>query len=217
MIKMKTFKVIDLRNCEVFPNLDYRFSNLKEEADKVILERDYLGENPLHYYIDIINSELIISNNLIDIKKYLENKKRQFVWERVRAVSNNIRTVIDNKNFSSILREETEIYTPLQDYTSKIKLNYNNLEETGKVLRTLLTESIKERLKTIKENEIGLLLSGGLDSMSIGYLLSKNTKKKVVAFTLKVNENSKDVVKSRKLAEHFGIDLVEVKAKKLNR
>lgn len=212
---MKNFKITDLRKTKVFPDLDYRFSRIVEDQNKVVLERDYLGENPLHYYIDIINQELIIANNILTIKEYLESKGKSFVWEHVRAVSNNTRIKIDNKNFSSISREEEEIDTPLYNYELKESLDYRDLKVVGRKIRELLLNSIKKRLNTIKEKDVGLLLSGGLDSMSVGYLLSKNAKKKITAFTLKVSENNKDVVKSRMLTQHFGINLVEVKLKLL--
>jgi asparagine synthetase B (glutamine-hydrolysing) len=46
--------------------------------------------------------------------------------------------------------------------------------------------------------------------MSVGYLLSKTKGKKITAFTLLVNDDEADIVQSRKLAQHYGIDLVEV-------
>ena len=65
MNKMVKFNIKDLRNEKVFPNLDYRYSRLNIGTDVVILERDYLGENPLHYYLEISNDELIIANNIV--------------------------------------------------------------------------------------------------------------------------------------------------------
>ncbi len=208
---MKSFAVIDLRREDAFPNLDYRFSNLQESDDEVALERDFLGENPLHHYSDIRARELLVANNITDIKEYLEGQQRNFVWERVRAVSNNTRTTIDDAAFISASPREEERGPTLQAYESPNPVDYTDISSVGKTVRTLLQGSLDERLGQVTDSSVGLLLSGGLDSMSVGYLLSKTTDKTVTAFTLKVNEDDQDVVKSRELARSFGIDLAEVK------
>ena len=205
------FTVTDLRKEDVFPNLDYRFSTFRETDKGVVLERDFLGENPLHYYSDIRTGELIVANNIVDIKDYLEKQQRTFTWERVRAVSNNSRTTIDDFAFISASPKEEEREPTLQGYKPKETTDYADIANVGKTVRRLLQESLEARLSSIADSEVGLLLSGGLDSMSVGYLLSKAKDRKVTAFTLKVNEDDQDVVKSRELAKRFNIDLSEVK------
>jgi len=207
----KMFTVTDLRKEDVFPNLDYRFSTFRETDTGVVLERDFLGENPLHYYSDIRTGELIVANNIVDIKDYLEKQQRTFTWERVRAVSNNSRTTIDDFAFISASPKEEEREPTLQGYKPKETTDYADIANVGKTVRRLLQESLEARLSSIADSEVGLLLSGGLDSMSVGYLLSKAKDRKVTAFTLKVNEDDQDVVKSRELAKRFNIDLSEVK------
>lgn len=211
----KSFSVTDIRREDVFPNLDYRFSNLEETEGGVVLERDFLGENPLHYYSDIRSGELIVANNIKDIKDYLEGQQRTFTWERVRAVSNNTRTTIDDVAFISASPNEEERDQTLQQYNpdwfaSKGTRYFANVGNAGRTAREFLQRSLDERLSTVAETDVGLLLSGGLDSMSVGYLLSQ-TGRKVTAFTLKVDEDNLDVVKSREIAKRFNVDLAEVK------
>ena len=206
----KKFTVTDLRKGAVFPNTEYRFSRLKETHDGVVLERDFLGENPLHYYSDIRFGDLIVANNIIDIKEYLE-QQWTFTWERVRAVSNNNRTSIDDLAFVSASPKEEESDLTLQEYELSPSIDYTNIADIGRRVRGLLLDSLDLRLSTIDDPEVGLLLSGGLDSMGVGYLLSQITNRKITAFTLKVDENDLDVVKSRELAKRFNIDLSEVK------
>ena len=207
----KMFTVTDLRKEDVFPNLDYRFSTFRETDKGVVLKRDFLGENPLHYYSDIRTGELIVANDIVDIKDYLEKQQRTFTWERVRAVSNNSRTTIDDFAFISASPKEEEREPTLQAYEPKETIDYANIAHVGKTVRRLLQESLDARFSSIADSEVGLLLSGGLDSMCVGYLLSKAKDRKVTAFTLKVNEDDQDVVKSRELAKRFNIDLSEVK------
>ncbi len=207
---MKKFRVADIINLKSFPNLEYRFATLGETNEEVKLQRDFLGENPLHYYIDKIEHELIVASNISDIKKYLEAKGRKFDWEIVRAVSNNTSLTLNNMGFFSEFPIEEQLGPTLHEYAFPSALDYSDLHVVGQFVRELLDDSLAVRLATVKEQKIGLLLSGGLDSMSVGYLLSKK-RKKVTAFTLKVNESDGDISKSRKIAQHFGIDLVEVK------
>jgi len=215
MTMAKAFSVTDIRREDVFPNLDYRFSNLEETEEGVVLERDYLGENPLHYYSDIRTRELIVANNIKDIKDYLEAQQRTFTWERVRAVSNNTKTTIDDVAFISASPNEEERDQTLQEYdpdwfTNKGTKYFADIGNAGRTTRKFLQKSLEARLSTVADAEIGLLLSGGLDSMSVGYLLSQSGRK-VIAFTLKVDEEDLDVVKSREIAKRFNIDLAEVK------
>ncbi len=211
---MKSFKTTDLRNTDTFPNETYRFSTLTETDEKVTLTRDFLGENPLHYYMDSSTAELIVANNISTIKQHLEGNNRKFVWERVRAVSNNTAVTIDDDAFLSTAPNEIENGPILQEYRLSAPFDPSDIRNMGTTVRELLENSLETRLSTIDDTEIGLLLSGGLDSMSVGHLLSKTLGKKVVAYTLKVSEDDQDVVKSRELAKRFGIDLSEVKVTK---
>ncbi len=225
---MKDIHIKDIRNTRTFPNNGYRYATANVSEDAVILTRDYFGENPLHYWIDAQHNELIIANNIYDIKKYLEQNARIFNWERVRAVHNNMQVTIDNSAFQTASPKEQEIDLPLQQYDLGQILNQtsdiSNTTITSEKVRALLSNSIEQRLAAIDDDKIGILLSGGLDSMSIGYLLSraiktpnkKLTAKKLTAFTLKVAEDDNDIVKSRQIAQHCGIDLVEVKIKTTN-
>ncbi|HIH66470.1 MAG TPA: hypothetical protein HA282_04640, partial [Nanoarchaeota archaeon] len=168
----RQFSTIDLRRGDVFPGLAYRFSSLRETDSGVELERDFLGENPLHYYMDTKKVELIIASNIQDIKIYLEKHQRGFSWERVRAVSGNTKVTIDDQAFASASPKEEEMGPTLQDYELRESFDCTDLRKAGRRIRELLQESIETRLQSIPDQRIGLLLSGGLDSMSVGYLLS---------------------------------------------
>ncbi|MEK6893566.1 MAG: asparagine synthase-related protein [Nanoarchaeota archaeon] len=207
---MKAFKLQDIRNTKAFPDLEYRFGKVKETEDAVIIDRDFLGENPVHYYIDGKKGELLIASNIADIKSLLEKQRRIFVWDRVRGVSNNSRLIIDNLSFSSTSPQETEIGETLQQMNLDNSINYNDLSSVATRVRELLESSTSSRLKSVNDEQIGLLLSGGLDSMSVGYFLSKARNYGLTAFTLKVSDNDKDIVKSRELAQRYRIDLIEI-------
>src|SRR3989338_9975269 len=146
---MKNFKVIDIRRTGAFPSNSYRFSRLREEGETAVLERDFLGENPLHYYICGREGELIVANNILEIKKHLEDKGRFFSWERVRAVSNNKRVIFDNEGFSKAEPFHEELGPTLQQMPLDSSIDYFDFEQVGRRVRTLLGDSIDKRLETI--------------------------------------------------------------------
>ena len=211
----RNFSIRDIRNREVFPDNSYRFARVIEKEDRVILERDFFGENPLHYYIEIKSGELIVGNNIMDIKRTLEREGRHFGWERVRAVSNNTRATIDETAFLSTSPTEEELGKTLQEFELDRKFDYSDITVVGNFVRRELKKSVEYRLASVDEDRVGLLLSGGLDSMCVGYFLAQ-TEREVTAFTLKVEDEDKDVVKSREIANEFGLDLVEVKVEDLD-
>ena len=109
------FTIKDLRNTIVFPDTPYRFSSLTQTAEGVELRRDFLGENPLHYYADIPRGELVVANNIADIKGYMDQNSGTFAWDRVRAVHNNTLVRIDDVSFSNAEAEEQELGPTLQE------------------------------------------------------------------------------------------------------
>ncbi len=204
-------KIIDLRNKKVFPSLRYRFSKVTNSENSLTLERDFIGENPLHYYVDSSSREIIIANTIREIKKYLENNGGKFFWEYVRAVSNNKKVIVTPESFYNSRAIITELQLPLQEMKVP-DIDFHNMKNVGVSISKLLTESIRERIKSIEDDTIGILLSGGLDSITTLYFLKNNLGgKKIRAFTLKVNENESDVVKARDVAKKLHIPLTEVK------
>lgn len=199
-------QVIDIRNTKAFPNTSYRYAGITNTGRAFILSRDPLGENPLHYYSSRKGSKeiLLVASNIRDIKTYLDGEGLVFSFDRVRAVSNGQQVFIDNDNptMATVIMDEVKL---------RVAGSVDVKTAAGIVFHGL-KEEIRKRMETIEEGTVGLLLSGGLDSGSIGYFLSQASYgKKVVAFTLKVNENDSDVQKSRWLAEKFGFELIEVK------
>ncbi len=207
---MKNLNIVDLRNERAFPNKDYRFSTLEDRTNQAVLSRDAMGENPLHYYVNSSNNELIVANNICDIKDYVESNSGVFAWDRVRAVSNDtVLTINKNDPVSGNLEED------LQTTLDKSKLSdvdFSDINQAAARIRKSLEDSVSRRLSEVGDPKIGILLSGGLDSGSIAYLLSNSAdKSRFAAYTLKVDENEKDIVRCREVAQTLGIELIEVK------
>jgi len=204
-------ELIDLTNKNVFPNTEYRFSRVIKTSENIILERDFIGENPLHYYVNSKSQKIVVANSIREIKRYVEACGSKFLWEYVRAVSNNKKVVITSKTFYDSRPTTTELQPTLQAMV-KPMIDFSNMNEIGKSLRVLLIKSTRARIASIRENTSGLLLSGGLDSITTGYFLKNNSNgKNIRAFTLKVHENDPDIVKARVIAKRLYIPLTEVK------
>ncbi|MFA5929312.1 MAG: asparagine synthase C-terminal domain-containing protein [Candidatus Micrarchaeia archaeon] len=212
-IEARGFVATDIMNLKAFPNNFYRHGKVEGIDGKVALTRDWLGENPIHYYPDVKRKELVVASNICDIKQYREESGAEFSWERVRAVHNNTRFAFDSRSFGSLCPIEEEIMPTLQE-GSIADIDPGNLQAACQKLRGMFQASVEQRLSTIPDERIGLLLSGGLDSMSVGYVLSGFKDRKITAFTLKVDENDPDIVKSRQFASVFGLNLVEVGVRK---
>ncbi len=78
-------------------------------------------------------------------------------------------------------------------------------------LKELLINSIN---KNIKNEKMGLLLSGGLDSSIVAYLL-KITKHKFICYVVEINnsnfKNSEDIIYAKRLAKDLGLKLRIIK------
>ena len=71
----------------------------------------------------------------------------------------------------------------------------------------LLDTAVEKRL--LSDVKVGTCLSGGIDSSVITYLLSKKVPD-IVSYTVKFDEDSRDLMFARMVAEHINVPLVEV-------
>ena len=210
---MNKIIIVDLTNKKAFPNTGYRFSRISQTDREIIFERDFIGENPLHYYLDSNLTRIIVANSIREIKEYLSINKEKFLWDHARAVSNNKKVIINPETFYNLNPQTSELGPTLQEMQEPT-INLTNLEIVGPYLRKLFIESIKERLASIEDDTVGILLSGGLDSITTSYYLKESSKIKMRAFTLKANEDDPDITKSRNIAKLLDIPLSEVKISK---
>jgi len=108
----------------------------------------------------------------------------------------------------SILKITAKGYSAAPFYEVPITKSSLNVDASSKKVRTFLEKSVLER--TISDVPVCTLLSGGIDSSIITYLLSLTTPD-ITAYTAVYNEKSNDLKYARKLADTLSIKLVEVK------
>jgi asparagine synthetase B (glutamine-hydrolysing) len=183
-----------------------------EDADVIFLCRDWVGEVPLHYYLT--DSSLIAANRISDIQNYLG---ADFSYEFVRVVPQSHVLIIDaaeQYEFDRKIRKtwnvrERALYYDFShdDVGEWLEDSDAILEDAINAIRSGLERSVQRRLSTasLDNQRPAILLSGGIDSLSVAYFLSQ-CEPRTVAYTLSIGKGGSDVERARLVAEHFGLE-----------
>ena len=195
------------------------WDNIKK---KVFLVRDRVGIKPLYYKLD--SKKLIFSSEikaiLID-SDYIPEIDEESMYHYLTFLCTPApKTMFKNINkleagtwlsFDEKGNSETKRYwDPLQEKELTDKKNIN------KVLAKTLEESIKYR--GISDVDVGVFLSGGIDSSTNAYFFSKNSKKKIKTFSIGYDQEYKsyksELNYARIVAEHIKSSHFEKKLRK---
>ena len=185
------------------------------------LARDRVGIKPLYFsiYNDvfIFSSELkaIENSGLIPFKPDLDSYVaylRHLAVPTSRTGNKNIlklepgQYLVINKDKSISKNKYWDPFTFQVDYSITEKDAILKVEE-------LLLESVEYR--KVSDVEVGLFLSGGLDSSLIGKIMSRNTNSDVKSFNIDYEEHFSgyqgEVEQARHAASHIDIKLIEDK------
>ena len=166
----------------------------------LILARDRFGEKPLYYsfFKNDNSSQISFSSNLNSLKKSpeflkkLNNKSIKSYFENNYVYSNETfyekSYQLESGSFLIFKNNKIKIekYFNLDDYF----LNNNfNLKFDKSEFQSILDNSVKSRL--VSDAELGIFLSGGIDSSIITYFASKYNSD-IKTFTIGFEENSFD-------------------------
>ena len=195
------------------------WDNIKK---KVFLVRDRVGIKPLYYKLD--SKKLIFSSEikaiLID-SDYIPEIDEESMYHYLTFLCTPApKTMFKNINkleagtwlsFDEKGNSETKRYwDPLQEKELTDKKNID------KVLAKTLEESIKYR--GISDVDVGVFLSGGIDSSTNAYFFSKNSKKKIKTFSIGYDQEYKsyksELNYARIVAEHIKSSHFEKKLRK---
>lgn len=173
--------------------LDGMFSFVIYEDTKLYISRDWVGKIPLYIY----DTEGVIVASEV---------------KAIQSLHPNVKCRIVPKNSLVEIDVETKKITVHSDYYFKFnefdkKINVGTREDVGKKTYELLKQAVEKRL--ISDVPIATSLSGGIDSSVITYLLSLYIPN-IKAYTVKFDEESRDLYFARMVADHLGIELVEV-------
>jgi len=201
----------------------FAFAIYDSLEESFFLARDRVGIKPL--YFSLVDDVFIFSSEL----KAIENSKinrfnadydSYIAYLRHLAVPT-FKT--GNKNISKL---EPGQYLVIHRDKKITKNRYwdpfsfevdHSISETQAISRVeeLLIESVKYR--KVSDVEVGLFLSGGLDSSLIGKIMSKDTNSDIKSFNIDYEEHFQgykgEVGEARFAASHLGVNLIEDKIK----
>lgn len=194
----------------------FAFSLLDLSNNKLYLVRDRYGIKPLYYTIN--NNELIFSSEMRTIKKLID----------VTIDKNNLATLLKLRYNPSptTLYKEIEKLRPghifeynisnstsvINSYISSISINPQiTFDEAVIQYGKLFEQAVKRQL--LSDVEVGILLSGGIDSALVAFYAQKYSKKPIKTFTIGFNENddSDETFDARETARILGTEHYEIK------
>ncbi len=167
----------------------FAFGFLDKVQQKLFLVRDQFGVKPLYYYFSgnklIFGSELKVILSSKDYKKEVDlNSLNTLLSFRYSPAPQTIFKNIHKLKAAHYITYDFKEEIKIKKYWIKPqKINYSiSKEEAVEEYQNLLERAVKRQL--LGDVPIGLLLSGGLDSAVLGYLMSKFNATPIKSFTL---------------------------------
>ena len=178
--------------------------------EKIFLFRDRMGIKPLYYYYD--NNKLIFASELKAFKHLKINKKINYdaiyAYLHLGYIPSNqtIYNKIFKVNPGSFLTYHKNIISKKYYWKPEnkiIKFPYKNFNSSKKELKSLLQESIKNRL--ISDVPIGTFLSGGIDSSIVTAIAQEVNNSSINTFSIGFKEaKHNESEHAKKVANHIG-------------
>ncbi len=199
----------------------FAFAIYDKKKKCVILARDHFGVKPLYYTLS--NRRLLFGS---EIKTILQDSsvKRELDYEAFNSFltfryNPSPQTLFKNikKLFPShYLKVTTKDGIELKSYWDYIPKTNGVISEREAIeeYQRLLQSAVRRQM--ISDVPIGLLLSGGVDSAVIGYLMQKEASEKIKAFTIGFSGRGDyneldDAYRTTKLIglEHYGLTITQ--------
>jgi Asparagine synthase (glutamine-hydrolyzing) len=182
-------KLLDKEGKKALKQLDGIYAFAYQKSDKIILGRDKLGVNPI-WYVDNENEFAFASE-----KQALEKSGYE-----------DIRELHPRKILTYNLEEETISFETREFLDIDVNKN-TDIDKEAEKIKDLFLDAVKKR---IPEGEVGLLLSGGVDSTMVAAALQE-LGKSFTAYTAGIQygnvDKPRDVQQAEKVAEKMDIEL----------
>ncbi|MBW3545334.1 MAG: asparagine synthetase B, partial [Bacteroidetes bacterium] len=156
----------------------FAFALLDRVARKVYLVRDCFGVKPLYYFLKddklVFGSEIkIIKNNRAYEKAIDLSALNTFLTFRYNPAPQTLFKDIRKLEAATFLEYDFEHGVKLHNYWPKVQKIDHSITEAEAITeyKRLLKQAVKRQL--LSDVPVGLLLSGGLDSAVLGYLMSE--------------------------------------------
>lgn len=181
---------------------------------ELFLARDRLGVKPLYYYAD--SSRFVFSSEMKVILKHPEIKRRldlgvvsQYLAYGHHAAggASAIRGVrlLEPGHWLRISADGRTVDRPYWKIGEGVSDSYRSEDEAGEAVYALLVDSV--RLQLVSDVKVCLMLSSGLDSGALAYILHKELQAPMSAFTVGVSSHGFDESDDAgTLARNFGME-----------
>ncbi|MGB5554658.1 MAG: asparagine synthase (glutamine-hydrolyzing) [Flavobacteriaceae bacterium] len=167
----------------------FSFSFLDKVNDKIYLVRDFFGIKPLYYYYQddvlLFGSEIKTIKNNPKYSKALDmNALNSLLTLRYNPAPQTLFEGIKKLPAAHYLEFNIKGRIRLQNYWPKQQKIDNTISENDAIseYKRLLEQSVERQL--MSDVPVGLLLSGGLDSAVLGYLMSQKYPAQIKTFTV---------------------------------
>jgi asparagine synthase (glutamine-hydrolysing) len=197
----------------------FAFCLIDSKKNVAILARDPAGEKPFYYYFD--SNRLIFSSEIkafhafpeIDLSIDEESVKAFFALQYIPGPH----TIYSNiKKLSAGVALEIDLseWKPREHRYWSIEKNDTHYGSTPDEIESLLAQSVRYRL--VADVEVGLLLSGGIDSTLLAFYASK-AGANLRVFTARFDRRDLDETRyARHVAESLGMPQVIIDGGKLD-
>lgn len=177
-----------------------------ERSSKLFLARDWIGERPMHWAVG--PSGIAIANTISDLRRAMGS---EFSYQYVRAFPQAKWQLIDLRRVhpecvSATIRFDRDgrYYDFAEEVRQERRPSAAGLPQTMASLRASLGESVTQRVRSLPSGKPALLLSGGLDSLSVALVL-RAIGCDFVAYTLAIGRGGDDVEIARSYARRLGV------------
>lgn len=174
-------------------NGEFAYVFFDKKTNTIFSTRDWIGEAPLHYAVS--GENIYFANFVSDLLEKVPDVKY------VDVIAVNRSEVVEINTETG--RVQKHLYYNFNQ--EKLGVDYKNLKNVAKEVYDLLFEAVKIRLQKDSKKS-ALLLSGGIDSMSIAYVVSV-LNPSIPAYTIEVaSQQSTDLVRAYEITKTFGLD-----------
>jgi len=167
----------------------FSFAFIDKIKEKIFLAKDYFGVKPLYYYIKgnklIFGSEIKIIKNNSDYKKEIDvNALNSFLTFRYNPAPYTLFKDIKKLEAATYLEFNNKAETKFCNYWEKKQKIENSISDNEAIVeyKRLLEQAVERQL--LSDVPVGLLLSGGIDSAVLGYLMSQKLGNSLKSFTV---------------------------------
>lgn len=182
-------------------------SHYDASRSRLFVARDWIGETPLHLLAT--SHGMIVSNSLGPLRGAAGD---EYDYRYVRAFPQSQFLELDlsaasTECFAETMRVSGDalFYDFAADCLQRDPFNLDSADGVARV-RSALLASVRARAEDAPEGSVALLLSGGLDSLSVGLAL-KRCQIPFSAYTLSVGDGGDDPHMAQQFAKYLGVEV----------